>query len=340
MKRTILLVLAFSLPGFAQSHQHAPAKSQHEGMQMPMRMSATAGMKVEDDAAAHTLTVTLGPLNLPAKTPHDRAEQIAPQVLTIPFDGWITAYHPALITPEGQPITAHLLHHVAFWNEGRSDFLCPNKLEHIFGAGGEMNDWPALPGFGYRVHQGDRIRITTMFHNLTVTDYPQTLLRVKIDYATDDANLKSVYPAWFDAKECGDSDFPLLPNGTKQMAFFDIHYNGRLLGVGGHMHDYGALLTLEKFQPTVERIATLPAKLDDKGQIISMPVVTFLDRGGFPLKKGDRVQVEGTYGKTAIPDAHGMAIVVGYFLPDSDAEMAKLARKTRPGKSPQRTQRK
>ncbi|MGH9521071.1 MAG: hypothetical protein ACRD3E_00915, partial [Terriglobales bacterium] len=81
-----------------------------------------------------------------------------------------------------------------------------------------------------------------------------------------------------------------------------------------------------------------PAKLDDKGRIVSMPIVTFLDRGGYPLKKGDRVQVTGTYGKPAIPDAHGMAIVVGYFLPDNDADMAKLARKSTK-KLPQRTRR-
>lgn len=326
MKRTTLLFLFLSLAATAQ-------------MQMPMRMSHSAGMKVDDDAAAHTLTVTLGPLNLPANTPHDKAEQIMPQVLTIPFDGWITAYHPALVTPEGQPITAHLLHHVAFWNEGRSDFLCPNKLEHIFGAGGEMNDWPALPGFGYRVHKGDHIQITTMFNNPTSTDYPQTLLRVKIEYATDEANLKSVYPAWFDAKECGDSDFALQPNGTKQIGLFDIHYNGRLLGVGGHMHDYGGLLTLDKFEPSEDRIATLPAKLDGEGHIVSMPIVMFLDRGGYALKKGDRVQVEGTYGKPQIKNAHGMAIVVGYFLPDNDADMGKLVRKT-PGESTPRKQRK
>ena len=63
----------------------------------------------------------------------------------------------------GQPEPGRLLHHVAFYNTARPDFLCPNKQEHIFGAGGEMNDWPALPGVGYRVRKGDRIRISTMF---------------------------------------------------------------------------------------------------------------------------------------------------------------------------------
>ena len=284
-----------------------------------MHMQSKAALKVDDNPTAHVLTVEIGPLNLPANTSHDKAEQMPPRTFDVPFDGWITAYHPALVTPTGQPIPGRLLHHVAFWNQNRSDFLCPNKLEHIFGAGGEMNDWPSLPGFGYRVHKGDKILITTMFHNPTVTDYPQTILRVKIEYALADANLKSVYPAWFDAKQCGDSDFPLQADGTKVAGDFTLNYTGRLLGVGGHMHDYGEQLTLTK-SPN-DSIAKLPAELDAQGHITGMPIVMFVDRGGYTLNKGDHVEVVGTYGKPRTPNADGMAIVVGYFLPNNDRDM-------------------
>lgn len=318
MKRLVGILFAFSALSFAQ-HDH-------------MHMSSSAALKVDDNPAAHVLTVELGPLNLPAHTTHDKAEQVPPRTLDIPFDGWITAYHPALVAPDGQPIPGRLLHHVAFWNTNRADFLCPNKDEHIFGAGGEMNDWPALPGFGYRVHKGDKIRITTMFHNPTATDYPKTMLRVKIEYAPAAAGLKSVYPAWFDAKQCGDSDFPLNPNGMVQKGTFTLKYSGRLLGVGGHMHDYGKQLMLSVLkqsapanqQPDV--IASLVSKLDNEGHIVSMPVVTFYQGGGYPLLKDAKVEVTGTYGKPRVPNADGMAIVVGYFLPDNDADMAPLAR--------------
>src|SRR5690242_21200690 len=60
-------------------------------------------------------TVTLGPLNLPANTPHDKAEQMPPRTLEIPFDGWITAYHPALVRPDGgrsEEHTSELQSHV------------------------------------------------------------------------------------------------------------------------------------------------------------------------------------------------------------------------------------
>src|ERR1041384_1924715 len=88
MKRVVLALFALSALAFAQ-HEH-------------MHMASTAGLKVDHDAASHTLTVTLGPLNLPANTTHDHVAQPAPQVLEIPFDGWITAYHPSLVTARSE----------------------------------------------------------------------------------------------------------------------------------------------------------------------------------------------------------------------------------------------
>lgn len=320
VSRTIrTAILLFLLPVFAFA--------QHDMSQMPGMKMAAGRIEVTNDAASHTLTVRLGPWNLPAHTDHMHAEQLAPQMLVIPFDGWITAYHPALEDPNGERIPGRLVHHVAFWNTARSDFLCPKKEEHIFGAGGEMNDWPVLPGVGYRVHPGDRVRITTMFHNPTDTSYDQVFLKVGIEYqpAVSGQDLKSVYPAWFDVKECGNSDFDIPPSGLMLSGRFKLGYSGRLLGVGGHLHDYGKQLVLTQ-QGTLQPIATLKSNLDEQGHIVSMPIVPFLP-DGIPLAKGTVLDVTATYGKPQEANAQGMGIVVGYFLPDTDQQMAGLARK-------------
>ena len=91
------------------------------------------------------------------------------------------------------------------------------------------------------------------------------------------------------------------------------------------MHDYGEQLVLSD-ETRKEPIATLNATLDDQGRIRAMPLAVFLDRGGFPLKKGDEVSVNAQYGKPRVAKAEGMAIVVGYFLPDNEAEMRSLRR--------------
>ena len=302
----------------AQHEHHAAGATQ---------TSSAARLEAQGDAAAQTLTVRLGPLNLPANSDHTAVAQAPMVFLDIPFDGWITAYHPRLVDEAGQPEPGRLLHHVAFYNTARPDFLCPSKQEHIFGAGGEMNDWPALPGVGYRVHKGDRIRISTMFHNPTETGYPRTWLEVKLDYrtATQGEPLKSIYPAWFDVGECGDSAYNLGPGRTLKMSQFKLGFSGRLLAVGGHMHDYARQLDLFNLTRG-EDLTALKAQLDSAGRIQSMPIVRFTDRGGYKLEKGDLLRVSAIYdnplGKS-IPEG-AMGIVVGYFLPDNDAELAGL----------------
>ncbi len=293
-----------------------------------MHHASAAALQVQDDAAARVLTVRLGPLNLPAHADHMMVAQPAAQILVIPFDGWITAYHPRLVDDAGKALPSRLLHHVAFWNTARANFLCPAADEHIFGAGGEMNDWPRLPGFGYRVYAGDRIRITSMFHNLTETAYPRAWLEVRLEYVpAGAATLQSVYPAWFDVKECGDSGYDLTPGENVTRGQFTLGYNGVLLGVGGHLHDYGRSLVLEQLGHR-EPIASLTAKLDERGRIQSIPVVIFADRGGYPLRKGDVLRVTATYENPtgrALPEG-AMGIVVGYFLPANDNDLAALQR--------------
>jgi hypothetical protein len=278
--------------------------------------------------ASDALEIRLGPYNLPAHTRHEAMPQ-APEIYwDIPFDGWLVAYSPSLLDGEGNDISAKLLHHVAFWNEGRADFLCPNKEEHIFGAGGEMNRWPPLPGFGYAVHRGDRIRISTMFHNPTGTSYPKAYLAVQVSYVTAGAvesgipALRNVYPAWFDVMECGESGYDLKAGESVTSGQFQMPQSGLLLGLGGHLHDYGRGLTVTNATHK-ELIARLIPELDDKGLLESMPVVTFLSRGGYHLAAGDKVRVAAEYmnlsGQT-LPDG-AMGIAVGYFLPDDHAAM-------------------
>ncbi len=315
--RVTVLLFVCSGMGFAQHQHHA----------MEMKKSAAAKLEVRDDAAAQQLTVRVGPLKLPAHATHMTVAQAPSFFLSIPLDGWIVGYHPRLVDGSEKSAPSRLLHHVAFYNIGRHDFLCPNKLEHIFGAGGEMNDWPPVPGFGYRVHPGDRIRIDTMFHNPTATDYPDTYLEVKLDYRTTASGqpLTSVYPSWFDVEECGSSGYDLAAGVSHESGEIKLKYSGQLLGVGGHMHDYGRELDLVN-TTRGEDVAKLQAKLDSDGHIESMPVVYFLKSGGYKLNAGDVLKVTATYNNLSgkmLPDG-AMGIVVGYFVPQNDSQMAAL----------------
>jgi len=316
-----------SMPGHESGMHPGPAV-------MHTAFSPNAKLAVSQDPSANLLKVRVGPVKLPAHADHMAVAQPRDSYLTIPFDGWLVAYHPRIVDASGALVTAKVLHHVAFWNTTRSDFLCPNKEEHIFGAGGEMNDWPAIPGIGYRVRTGDRIRISTMFANPSDTAIPEAYLDVQVEYraaSTGTPPLKSVYPTWFDVEECHDSGYDLEPGKSVTAGRFTMKLQGALLGVGGHLHDYGRGLVLEDVTHR-SAIASLKPQTDSSGRLISMPVITFADSGGYRLETGQLLKVTATYDNPTgryLPDG-AMGIVVGYFLPDQDSAL--LAFERRPAK--------
>ena len=315
-------------------------------MQEGMHHAVAKGIKLEQqvDAATHTITLREGPLTLPANTSHMKMPQPPDVFWTVPLDAFLLAYTPRLVDASGNAVPGIVLHHTAFWNTDRSDFLCPNKEEHIFGAGSELTDWMEIPGYGYRVQKGDKIRVETMVHNPTTTAYNNVYLEVKIPFAPPAAGgagigaqlgtlppTKSVYPAWMDVQSCGNSGYDLKPGKNENTGTVTVKYKGILLGVGGHMHDYARQIVLED-TTRKETVATLDAKLDEKGQLLSMPVITFFDRGGYKFAAGDLLRITATYDNTTgkpLPSG-AMGIVVGYFLPADDSVMSALRRKPKP----------
>ena len=311
------------------NHMHHATEQNGGFMQGGMHHLVAKGVLLDQklDSASHTITLRIGPMNLPANTSHHKMPQPADLVWSIPLTGWILSYHPRMVDASQNTVPSTVLHHVAFWNENRSDFLCPNREEHIFGAGGEMTDWAQIPGFGYRVQKGDRIRVETMIHNPTPSSYGAAYLEIEISYLDDvsPAPVKNFYPAWMDAVSCGHSSYDLPVGSSEKIGTVGVKYDGILLGVGGHMHDYGQQLVLENTTHK-ETIATLKANTDDNGHLLYMPVVTFYAAGGQPLAAGDQLKITSTYNNTSGKPLHdgAMGIVVGYFVPAKDEALAPL----------------
>ena len=337
MLRTITICAAFLAAAAASLAQ---PQHEHGGfMQGGMHHAIAKGVKLEQniDQSSHTITLRVGPMTLPANTDHMKTPQPPDLTWEIPFDGWLLGYTPALVDAPGPEVPGRVLHHVAFWNENRADFLCPNKEEHIFGAGSEMTNWAVIPGYGYYVKKGDRIRIETMVYNPTATPYDKVFLEVRIPFVEVPLGAKtvplprSVYPMWMDVQSCRDSGYDLKPGENVTVGSVQLKYDGVLLGVGGHMHDYAQELLLQSSRHK-KAVAMLPAKVDEQGQLLSMPVITFFETGGYALSAGDKLTVTATYNNTTgklLRDG-AMGIVVGYFVPTNDMLVTALRRTPKP----------
>jgi hypothetical protein len=324
MFRTVIPAL-LALVAFAALGAQQPADDMAHMHHMATRKAAGVHLKVATDAAQHVITLRFGPVNLPA---HAGMNVPQPPMAswTASANVWFTAYHPRLTDASGHALPGRLLHHVAVFDQGNRNYLCPSQPEHIFGAGGEMTNWPAMPGLGYRVRKGDRISVRAMFHNDEPVSYPQTYLEIKVQYQPVEPGgpqLMGVRPVWFDVMGCGESAYDLKPGPNVTAHNFTLPTNGRLIGVGGHLHDYGRELVLRDLTRH-QKIATLDAKLDPDGRLMSIPIAVFADTGGLELSKGDDVRVTAVYDN---PTGHllregAMGIAVGYLIPEGADESA------------------
>ncbi len=338
MRATKLFCLCLLTAGLAFSQHKQPMQHQHHGgfMQQGMHHAVAKGVSLDakTDAATHTFTLRIGPMTLPANTDHMKMPQPPDLVWHIPFEGWLLAYHPKLVDADGNRVPGAVLHHTAFWNVNRADFLCPNKEEHIFGAGSEMTDWAEVPGYGYRVQKGDKIRIETMIYNPTGISYDKAYLEVAIPFEAANGNAaprRNVYPAWMDVASCGDSSYDLPAGKSEKTGTVTVKYDGVLLGVGGHLHDYGKQVVLQD-ATRKEMVATLDANVDAQGRLESVPVKLFLQEGGYKFASNEVLRISATYdnptGKLLRDGAMGIA--VGYFVPADDSKMAALRREAKP----------
>src|SRR5260370_4783821 len=172
-----------------------------------------------------------------------------------------------------------------------------------------------------------------MVHNPTAISYDKAYLEVVIPFqeapgdASADTPRKNVYPAWMDVASCGNSGYNLPAGKSEKTGTVTVKYDGVLLGVGGHLHDYGKQIVLEDVSRK-ETVATLDAKADAQGLLESVPVKLFVQEGGYKFAKGDVLKISATYDNSTgklLRDA-AIGIAVGYFVAADDAKMAALRR--------------
>src|SRR5207247_8894099 len=122
---------------------------------------------------------------------------------------------------------------------------------------------------------GEQIRMKTMIDTPTATSQDRAYLDVTIPFQeatyTAAAPRKNVYPAWMDVAACGNSGYDLPAGKSEKTGTVTVKYDGVLIGVGGHLHDYGKKIILQDVSRK-ETVATLDAKSDAEGHLESVPV--------------------------------------------------------------------
>jgi len=202
-------------------------------------------VRVENHPDERAADFVIGPLNLPADMGHLR---LPIQLAEMPVDGWLHGFEVRMEDGEGNDLPMDLLHHVNFIDPDKRDVFAP-IARRVIAAGRETRQkkLPAL--FGYPIQAGDRLIISSMFANPIGEDIPEAYLRVRIAYSLEEDGFvqpRDVYPFYLDVMgPVGAKDFAVPPGKTVHSYEASPVIEGRILGIGGHLHDYAKVLRLE-----------------------------------------------------------------------------------------------
>ncbi len=243
-----------------------------------------------------------------------------------PIDGWLRSITMRITDGQGREVSSRLVHHLNVINLDRRQLMYAMP-ERVVALGQETGDISLPSSIGMRVKAGSHMGLVLMWHNMTATDYHDLTVTLTFEWMPTNMYPRplDVWPVYLDVvNPIGRPvDFD-LPQGKQQFhAEFTMPISGRVLGVGGHLHDYGTGLVLtdvtdQKPREIVRLGTTLDSAMMIHGVERKFPGI----RGaGLKLEKGHRYRLTASYDNTSghyLKDG-AMAHMILLFAPDDPA---------------------
>jgi hypothetical protein len=212
------------------------------------------------DKSQHAVVITLGPCvvpplgTMPGMTAmetmgHGPGHEDVRVHFRWPADVWMRSFDLKLFDKDhnrlNQPTT---MHHMELLNFDRRQVIYP-MVERTFGLGEETSSAKVPKSVGLPLDAGMDMALYVMWNNHTDKPLEGVTLQLTIDYSPRNISPRptvvlpfkadvNIHPGYGDA-------FDLPPGGGSKSAMFTMEVSGRLLAVGGHLHDYGKELRLE-----------------------------------------------------------------------------------------------
>jgi len=213
------------------------------------------------------------------------------------------------------------MHHMIVINFDRRQLLYP-AVERIAGAGSETDDASVPKTIGVPLSRGMDLGFYIMWHNESGRDLDGVYLKYTMLWTPTNQNPRPLtsMPLYMDVNlTVGASNTFDVPPGRSEKAHeFTLPVGGRLLGVGGHLHDYGTMVRLVDAESGKE-LTRVTAKRDSTGKVLGVSRKLFGVTGeGLKLKAKHRYRVIGVYDNPTgkLRPNGAMAHMVGLFVPD------------------------
>lgn len=279
-------------------------------------------LAIEHHPAREELVLVLGPIDLPAHTPHHELRQIPIQRGIVPFDLTIDGFRVEVVDREGRPVPQVILHHTNLIDPSHRELFLP-IMRRVLAASHETGpqSWPEWLA-GIPLEGGTPFLFLAMLHNPTNRSYDGVTVRLIIAYARSRVlPVYRMYSFHMDVMfPVGSKAFDLPPGRTVMAWEGSPAIRGAIVGIGGHLHRYATELRLEDV--TAGRVLYRVEPVVGKdGHIEKVPASMYRGHGiGLPIFPSHVYRVSVTYFNPTdrvIPEG-GMGSVAGGFLPDDD----------------------
>ncbi|MDH3732904.1 MAG: hypothetical protein OEU54_05190 [Gemmatimonadota bacterium] len=246
-------------------------------------------LRIAHDQENRVVEVIVGPVSLPAASGHLRTPI---QMIELGIEGWMHGFSWEMRDAAGDVLPERLLHHVNLIDPDSRELFSP-IARRIMAAGRETKG-EGVPGLlGYPLQPGNRVLVNAMFASLPDAGYDEAYLHISLPYTpADDPGFirpRNVYPFYLDVMgPVGDKEFALPPGTHGRTWEGRPAVSGRLLALGGHLHDYGDWIRLEDLT-TGKILWEGKPVMGDGGAVESVPTGKLWWRGGA------RIDADHTY---------------------------------------------
>lgn len=290
-------------------------------------LAALPSARVSIDSQHEMLLVDLPPTDLSASTPGEKFMLSLPAYqVRIPMDLALVSVRVDVLDSAGHELPRAFLHHLTLTDPGRRELFLPTQL-HILAVSKETPTI-AMPGLllGLPLSRGERLLTIGMLANPTRATHHGVHIRATLGYRRlGFFPLFQAYPWVMDAMfplghpPDGTKGFDLAPGRTVRSWESSPAVPGYLLGIGGHMHDYGVSLDLADVTTGKVLWHAVPVR-DSVGHVLAMPIAWLYSWHGvgIHISPTHRYRITATYENPTghlLPDG-GMGAVAGVFLPD------------------------
>ena len=148
-----LLMLACAGPSYASgNHDHAVPTLKGQA-------------KTEVTIDGNRVTLTFGPIDLPAGHDGELAASMPKHVFQLPKDMYLVGYKSAVFTKDGTPLPQKYLHHILLMNLDKESVSCSGEPLFFAGAGLELTEARFPEGYGVKLDKDKKLMAVVAFYH-------------------------------------------------------------------------------------------------------------------------------------------------------------------------------